>query len=160
MRDLGIAPQLMATKGSLDRGPLLWMAWANISLPVPLSPVMRTEELCRAAIWAASMAERSTGSSPMMSWKVKEAWGNARSVTMRFRSEHFCSCMKYSWGCPVTRRMVHRSGLYFCLGTRSRENSPSSRISRLMASRRLREMVSSKYSKIFFSEKRSFSLAL
>ena len=32
----------MATKGLSRRALLLWMAWARISLPVPLSPWIRT----------------------------------------------------------------------------------------------------------------------
>ncbi len=37
-----MAPQLMPTNGLLPRGPALWRARATTSLPVPLSPVMRT----------------------------------------------------------------------------------------------------------------------
>src|SRR5712692_9890702 len=38
----GIAPQLMGTNACACRGLAAWMALATISLPVPLSPVMRT----------------------------------------------------------------------------------------------------------------------
>src|SRR6267143_2503239 len=38
----GIAPQLMGTNACMCRGPAAWIARATISLPVPLSPVMRT----------------------------------------------------------------------------------------------------------------------
>ena len=35
------AAQLTATKGPFFRLDALWIAWANISFPVPVSPVMR-----------------------------------------------------------------------------------------------------------------------
>ncbi len=41
MRFSGRAAKLTATKGPLDLLERLWMAWARISLPVPLSPEMR-----------------------------------------------------------------------------------------------------------------------
>lgn len=43
-----IPPKLTFTKGCLARWLLMWMASAISSLPVPLSPVMRTEALVRA----------------------------------------------------------------------------------------------------------------
>ena len=42
MRLSGIAEQLTATKGPARRGLASWMARATSSLPVPLSPSMRT----------------------------------------------------------------------------------------------------------------------
>jgi hypothetical protein len=42
MTSFGIAAQLMVRYGSSCRGLWLWMSRATTSLPVPLSPVMRT----------------------------------------------------------------------------------------------------------------------
>ncbi len=47
----GMAPVLMGTKGLSLRGELAWMALAMSSLPVPLSPWMRTVERL-GATWA------------------------------------------------------------------------------------------------------------
>ena len=44
-----MAPQLIDWKGRSFRGLALWMACANISLPVPLSPCNRTETSRNAA---------------------------------------------------------------------------------------------------------------
>ena len=69
-----MAPQLMAMKGPWRRALRLWMAWANISLPVPLSPRSRTLlsllEAC-VPIWTALARALPL---PMMSSKVKVAW--------------------------------------------------------------------------------------
>jgi hypothetical protein len=46
-----MAPQLTAMKGPRAREPRQWMARATSSLPVPLSPVMRTVDCtCEAAL--------------------------------------------------------------------------------------------------------------
>jgi hypothetical protein len=45
---------LMLTKGPLARGELAWMAWANNSLPVPVSPKSKTGLW----VWAARLAWR------------------------------------------------------------------------------------------------------
>src|SRR6266567_298241 len=42
IRSRGIAPQFTATNGPSRRGLSLWIACAQSSLPVPLSPVMKT----------------------------------------------------------------------------------------------------------------------
>ena len=42
LQTVAMAAQLMATNGALARGPPWWSARATSSLPVPLSPVMRT----------------------------------------------------------------------------------------------------------------------
>jgi hypothetical protein len=66
-RASGIAPQFTATKGPSRRGPRRWSARATSSLPVPLSPSMRTV-VSKAA--ATSPARRSdstmAGLVPMM----------------------------------------------------------------------------------------------
>jgi hypothetical protein len=46
----GIAAQLMATNGPLARALSVWIALAQSSLPVPLSPVMNTVALEVAAL--------------------------------------------------------------------------------------------------------------
>ena len=46
----GIAEQFTATKGALRRGDISWRVRATSSLPVPLSPEMRTGALVGAAI--------------------------------------------------------------------------------------------------------------
>ncbi len=43
MSDSEIAEQLIETKGLSLRGPLKWRAFATSSLPVPVSPWIRTE---------------------------------------------------------------------------------------------------------------------
>ena len=53
-----MALQLKGTKGLAARSEKLWMARARISLPVPLSPVMRTLTLVRAMRWAKTMSSR------------------------------------------------------------------------------------------------------
>ena len=89
-----MAPQLIATNGSCVRRLLLWIAWANISFPVPLSPVISTAALCFAAIRAASIASAKICEVPMMSLKVNGVREIARSAAILFRSEDFCSWMK------------------------------------------------------------------
>ncbi len=58
----GMAAQLMAMKGRPERGLFWWMARATNSLPVPLSPRMRTvESLC---------ATRAMNSSIWLIWRL------------------------------------------------------------------------------------------
>jgi hypothetical protein len=57
----GIAPQLTVIIGFLPRGEAVWIAWAITSLPVPLSPSIRTETRARAALAAIARAERNSG---------------------------------------------------------------------------------------------------
>ena len=45
-----MAAQFSATNGLSWRGLASWMAWAQTSLPVPLSPVMNTVALLAAAL--------------------------------------------------------------------------------------------------------------
>ena len=63
----------MGMNGALRRGLALWMAWANISLPVPLSPVISTLLGLAAAQAAVSLAERNAGAVPFRSSKVNRA---------------------------------------------------------------------------------------
>ena len=52
-----MAAGLTGTNGFSHRGPWRWMARATSSLPVPLSPVMRTVAFVRAT-WAMSWKSR------------------------------------------------------------------------------------------------------
>ena len=56
----GSAAQATLTNGLLRRGLFWWMAWANSSLPVPLSPSSSTDALdgatCRTVLNAASIS--------------------------------------------------------------------------------------------------------
>ena len=71
---LGSAAQFKAMNGPLRLGLWLWTAWANNSLPVPLSPRIRMLDVPIAACLAASMVVLITGLCPMMSEKWKLAW--------------------------------------------------------------------------------------
>ena len=51
----GIAAQLMATNGRLDRREFWWMKWAISSFPLPLSPVMNTDASVGATLRASSI---------------------------------------------------------------------------------------------------------
>ena len=66
---MGTAAQLTPMKGSLARGPAVWMAWARTSLPVPLSPVMSTLASMVAARRAMATALWTLGLLPTTSWK-------------------------------------------------------------------------------------------
>ena len=50
MRVGGSAPQSTGTKGRSRQGPCVWMARAANSLPVPLSPMIRTGCRCNATL--------------------------------------------------------------------------------------------------------------
>ena len=65
-----MAATLMPTKDGAMPGVLLWIAWANISLPVPLSPVMRMGTSDCETLRAISRASRKAGSLLMRSSKV------------------------------------------------------------------------------------------
>ncbi len=62
----GMAPQLMARKRSLRRGLARWRAFATSSLPVPLSPMIRTEERVGATIFIWSKRRSMGADLPMM----------------------------------------------------------------------------------------------
>ena len=64
-----MAAQLIATNGLSRRGLASWMALANISLPVPLSPRIRTETSRRAAREARPTATRMPRLLPTMASK-------------------------------------------------------------------------------------------
>ena len=68
---MGMAPQLMATKGRLRRSPPLWMAWAKSSLPVPVSPQSSTGAVLAAAMRAWRRACPRQALDPRMESKVK-----------------------------------------------------------------------------------------
>ena len=65
-----MAPQLMATKGAFLRGLLAWMARAISSLPVPLSPSMRTVASVLATRLMTVKISRILGVVPRMSRKL------------------------------------------------------------------------------------------
>ena len=60
----GKAAQLMATNGRVARGLALWMACANSSLPVPLSPVINTFKGVAAYLRALATARSRVGLEP------------------------------------------------------------------------------------------------
>src|SRR3954463_10081886 len=62
-----MAEQLMATNGPCTREEALWIACANSSLPVPLSPTSMTEEADSAALCATSSTRRISALEPTMS---------------------------------------------------------------------------------------------
>src|SRR6267378_2422838 len=68
-----MAATLTPTKDGAMPGVLLWIAWANISLPVPLSPVMRMGTSDCETLCAISRAAKNAGSPPTRSSKVKRA---------------------------------------------------------------------------------------
>ena len=67
IRSLGIAAHDIATKGWSFRWLKLWIAWANSSLPVPLSPTIRTLEAFLAATLANLICSWSMPFLPLMS---------------------------------------------------------------------------------------------
>src|SRR5580658_9356417 len=60
-----MAEQLTLTNGISLRSPCAWMAFATNSLPVPLSPLMRTLAPVRATLSAAAMTFLIAGESPI-----------------------------------------------------------------------------------------------
>ena len=68
----GMAPQLMATKGWFARGLARWMARASSSLPVPLSPWIRT--LASLAATRCALASRSSMSEERVTMSSRQAW--------------------------------------------------------------------------------------
>jgi hypothetical protein len=71
----GTAAQFTAMKGLSARALALWMAWANSSFPVPLSPVISTVKSVRAKRCPASRARRKAALSPCRSAKRQRAVG-------------------------------------------------------------------------------------
>jgi len=62
----GSAPQLTAMKGLYFRELLVWMALATSSLPVPVSPLMKTVALVSATVRIISKTFRMALLFPMM----------------------------------------------------------------------------------------------
>ena len=62
--------QLIVIKGSFLHLLELWIAWANSSLPVPLSPCINTFEELSAAIFASLIHSLNLSSFPIISSKV------------------------------------------------------------------------------------------
>ena len=67
MRASGMAPQLMTTKGPVARLLRRWISWAMSSLPVPVSPVMRTEMSVVATFWSLRKTSSIDEHEPMIS---------------------------------------------------------------------------------------------
>ena len=72
---LEMAAQLIATNGLSRRGLASWIALANISLPVPLSPRISTETSRRAARRARPTATRMLRLLPAIFSKPWTSWG-------------------------------------------------------------------------------------
>ena len=61
----GSAAQLIGTSARPARRLFWWMNWAMTSLPVPLSPLMKTEASVAATLRASSTALRNSGEMPI-----------------------------------------------------------------------------------------------
>ena len=98
------APQLTATKGRSFRGELTWIARATSSLPVPLSPVMRTVLLVGAIVSTSWNSAIIGPLLPMMFENWCDVWSARLSSTFsccsRFRSSSLPTRMRRSlWSC-------------------------------------------------------------
>ncbi len=83
-RGSGRAAQFSATRPRLQRRLWWWMNWAKSSLPVPLSPVRKTDASVAATLRANSMAFRNTGETPRtVTFSLLPCW----------RSSSVCSCL-------------------------------------------------------------------
>ncbi len=76
----------MATKGPCPREEALWVAWANSSLPVPVSPMINTRLSAEAAILASLIWRMNSGALPLMSSKTKRAvWPETLRTSLKKR---------------------------------------------------------------------------
>ena len=66
----GMAPQLMATNGPLLRALRRWISSASISLPVPVSPPIKTEISVAATLSMRRKTSRIPGQAPIRSPKL------------------------------------------------------------------------------------------
>jgi len=84
------------------------MLWANISFPVPVSPVIRIAELVQPYFFAFSMAFRMAWLLPVILLKVYWEVNLFRVISRRMVSSAICmeavSCKTVTWprGCPST----------------------------------------------------------
>ena len=100
------AAQLTGTKGSDARGEALWMAWAKMLLPVPLSPWIRMEALLRAMRRAMSRARLMAALLPTMSSKRCSArW----LLRLFWRRRELCCCSVSRKLCRVMKEPRVRS---------------------------------------------------
>ena len=80
----GIAPQFTAMKGLLERRLLVWMNRAISSLPVPLSPAIKTVESVGATRWQILRIFSITGCDPFTKsfpWPSRNAQNRVKKVT-------------------------------------------------------------------------------
>ena len=81
MREGGIAAQFTLTKACLARADRLWIALAISSLPVPVSPVIKTVESVGATFDTRDNTARKAGEVPTISSNMDAASTSSRSAT-------------------------------------------------------------------------------
>jgi len=90
----GRAAQLTATKARSRRGLPSWMARANSSLPVPLSPSSRTVALDGATCWTISRVFRMGTELPMMRRSLRTRPSSSRRARFSVTSVCFSSARR------------------------------------------------------------------
>ena len=77
---MGVAAQLTLTKARAERRDRLWMARAMSSLPVPVSPVIRTVESVGATLATRARTACRAGDSPTISSNMEALSISSRSA--------------------------------------------------------------------------------
>ena len=141
----GTAAMLILTNGPLARGELAWMAWANNSLPVPVSPSKSTGLLDCAALRAWRLRSTTTALEPMKLAKLCRAWRKpvpARRCTAKAsRASSSSRCIKANlakngckldcgWSNNTTPKAPMTWPASSCKGKRLTTNVPALLISR------------------------------
>ncbi len=107
IKSRGIAEQFTLTNAREERCDRLWTARAISSLPVPVSPVIRTVESVGATLDTPESTARSAGEIPTISSNI-DAWSiSSRNAT--FSSWSRCSaCLRSSISVPAAYKRAIR----------------------------------------------------
>ena len=102
MSSAGIAPQLTGTSGPFARVERRWIAEATSSLPVPLSPSIRTGESDSATRSTSSFTRAICGEVPTSSLTASASPSRVRSVRTSWLRKRFSRSRVIRW-CSSSR---------------------------------------------------------
>ncbi len=126
IRSRGIAAQFTLTNGRAERPDRRWMARATSSLPVPVSPVIRTVESLGATLEMRESTVCKAGEFPTISSNIDFVIISSRSAMFSFRiPSSACLRSSMSVAVPYHRVMCPCSSLTGFRRIRKWRNSPS-----------------------------------
>ena len=105
IRDCGIAAQLTLTNAREDRRDRLWIARAMSSLPVPVSPVMRTVESVGATFVTLRKHGPKGARGPTISSNIDALSISSRRATFSFRT-FSSACFRSSMSVAVVYHLM------------------------------------------------------